>query len=174
MQGRATGVGTNYVLSVRTRATQGFAGVRARCEREPELLRQGPGFVLYAIMDAVVDRYFPVIEALETELERVEERIFAGAPARASIEALYTLKQKVPHRTICQPGRNRQEAMTMSADSRWGTSSAAARPLTPSLSPASRGRGEQNLGVDWNPAIAPKRKGPGTVAAPGPLYSGGV
>ncbi|HET8725274.1 MAG TPA: magnesium/cobalt transporter CorA [Anaeromyxobacteraceae bacterium] len=88
-------VGPNYVLSVRSRTRQGFADVRARCEREPELLRLGPAYVLYALMDAVVDRYFPVIVALEAELERVEGRIFAGGPARATVEALYDLKQKM-------------------------------------------------------------------------------
>jgi magnesium transporter len=88
-------VGENYVLSVRSRCQQGFADVRARCEREPALLRRGAAFVLYAIVDAVVDRYFPVVEALEAELERAEERIFAGAPARESVEALYALKQRL-------------------------------------------------------------------------------
>ena len=85
----------NYVLSLRSRTRQGFAEVRARCEREPALLGKGSGFVLYALIDAVVDRYFPVVDALEAELERVEERIFGGAPARATVEALYGLKQKL-------------------------------------------------------------------------------
>ncbi|HZY04286.1 MAG TPA: magnesium/cobalt transporter CorA [Anaeromyxobacteraceae bacterium] len=88
-------VGRNYVLSIRTRSSQGFAEVRARCEREPELLRQGAGFVLYALMDAVVDRYFPVIQALEADLEAAEEGIFAGHSTRASVEALYALKQRL-------------------------------------------------------------------------------
>ena len=88
-------VGPNYVLSVRNRSRQGFLGVRARCEREPHLLRQGAGFVFYALMDAVVDRYFPVVEALETELETVEGKIFHKGAARANIERLYELKQKV-------------------------------------------------------------------------------
>jgi magnesium transporter len=88
-------VGRNYVLSVRSHSDQGFASVRARCEQEPELLRRGSAFVLYALMDAVVDRYFPVVEALEAELERTEERIFAGARARQSVEELYALKQKL-------------------------------------------------------------------------------
>jgi magnesium transporter len=57
-------VGINYVLSVRNRSHEGFLGVRARCEREPHLLSQGAGFVFYALMDAVVDRYFPVLDAL--------------------------------------------------------------------------------------------------------------
>ncbi len=87
-------VGRNYVLSVRNRSQQGFLGVRERCEREPELLRSGAGFVLYALMDAVVDRYFPVIDALEVELETIERRIFTKGAARVSIQRLYELKQR--------------------------------------------------------------------------------
>lgn len=87
--------GPNYVLSVRNRSTQHFLGVRERCEREPHLLRQGSGFVMYALMDAVVDRYFPIIDLLETELESIEERIFAKGAARTNIERLYALKGKV-------------------------------------------------------------------------------
>ena len=85
----------NYVLSVRRNSPQGFAAVRARCEREPELLRHGSGFVLYALMDAVVDRYFPVIEALEEELEEGEGRVFAGKQGRDGILALYDLKRRI-------------------------------------------------------------------------------
>jgi len=88
-------VGKNYVLSARSGSRQGFANVRERCEREPHLLQQGSGFVLYALMDTVVDRYFPVLDTLEEELEHVEERIFAGTPARENIEDLYAIKQKL-------------------------------------------------------------------------------
>jgi len=88
-------LGRNYVLSVRNRSKQHFLGVRERCEREPELLRQGAGFVFYALMDAVVDRYFPVIDALESELEVIEEHIFDKEAARDNIEQLYQLKRKV-------------------------------------------------------------------------------
>lgn len=88
-------VGENYVLSVRNRSRCGFLGVRERCEREPDLLRHGSGFVLYALMDAVVDRYFPVMDALESELEKVEEQIFAKGAGRSNIERLYELKRRV-------------------------------------------------------------------------------
>ncbi len=88
-------VGPNYVLSVRRESSHGFQDVRARCEREPELLRNGSGFVLYALMDAVVDRYFPVIDAMESELETIEEKIFEKDAQRANIERLYELKRKV-------------------------------------------------------------------------------
>ncbi len=87
--------GPNYVLSVRNSSTQGFLGVRERCEREPTLLRQGSSFVLYALMDAVVDRYFPLVDSLESELETIEDQIFDRGAGRANIERLYQLKHKV-------------------------------------------------------------------------------
>jgi magnesium transporter len=89
-------VGQNYILSSRDGESQhGFLGVRARAEREPHMLRLGPAFVLYALMDAVVDRYFPVLDMLETELEKIEALIFSRGRQRDNIERLYELKGKV-------------------------------------------------------------------------------
>lgn len=87
-------VGRNFVLSVRNGSQQNFMGVRERCEREPELLKQGSGFVAYALMDTVVDRYFPFVEALEADLEEVEDQIFERGSARWNIERLYALKHR--------------------------------------------------------------------------------
>jgi magnesium transporter len=88
-------VGRNFVLSVRQHSEQGFLGVRARAEREPELLKNGSGYVLYALMDAIVDRYFPVLDAVETELESMERQLFSAKDPRSNIEALYYVKQKL-------------------------------------------------------------------------------
>jgi magnesium transporter len=88
--------GSNYILSVRRGAERGFRDVRERAEREPDLLRHGSCYVLYALMDAVVDRYFPVLDLLEQEFESIEERIFAAdSSPRTNMEALYSLKQRL-------------------------------------------------------------------------------
>ena len=88
-------VGPQYVISVRRDAQLGFTEVRRRCEQEPELLQHGPAYVLYALMDTIVDRYFPVLDALTEEIEGIEERIFAGQSTRVQIEELYSLKRKL-------------------------------------------------------------------------------
>ncbi len=88
-------VGPNYVLTVRHRTQLGFSSVRARTEREPELLRHGAGFVFYALIDNVVDRYFPVLDQLETRLEAAEEQLFTSASSRGKIEELYALKRQL-------------------------------------------------------------------------------
>jgi magnesium transporter len=142
-------VGSNYVVSVRNRSDHGFAEVRQRCEREPELLRNGPGFVLYALMDAVVDRYFPVIDAFEVELEIIEQRIFTKGAARESIKRLYELKQrmtllKLPSlRCSKAPASCTAAACRRSAPARRSTfamsstiSVASTPPSTPSATPS--------------------------------------
>ena len=88
-------VGPQYVISVRRDAQLGFTEVRRRCEQEPELLQHGPAYVLYALMDTIVDRYFPVLDALTEEIEGIEERIFAGQSTRVQLEKLYSLKRKL-------------------------------------------------------------------------------
>lgn len=88
-------VGPQFVVTVRTRADQGFSDVRRRTEQEPELLQHGPAYVMYALMDAVVDRYKPVFEGLRAEFETLERQIFQGSTTRTQIEALYSLKQKL-------------------------------------------------------------------------------
>jgi len=88
--------GPNYILSVRSGVEKGFDDVRARCEAEPELLSHGSCYVLYALMDAVVDRYVPILDQLEDQLEEIEKNIFVtNGDARSNIQALYELKQRL-------------------------------------------------------------------------------
>ena len=69
--------GPNYIISIRNRTSDGFAKVRERCEMEPELLKNGSAFVLYTLIDTIVDRYFPVVDQLAREIEHLEEQIFS-------------------------------------------------------------------------------------------------
>jgi magnesium transporter len=86
-------VGPRYMVSVRHGASLSYAEVRARCETTPQLLCKGPGFVLYALMDFVVDQYFPIVDTLEGELEALEDEIFGESFTRETTERIYKLKR---------------------------------------------------------------------------------
>ena len=86
-------VGPRYVVSVRHGSSLSYTAVRARCEATPSLLRQGPGFVLYALMDFIVDQYFPLIDTLEDRLQALEEDILGEAVTRATTVRIYQLKR---------------------------------------------------------------------------------
>ena len=88
-------VGTNFIVSVRHGSSVSYADVRARCETTPQLLRKGPGFALYALMDSIVDQYFPVVDALGEELEGIEEQIFGETSSRETTAQIYQLKRQL-------------------------------------------------------------------------------
>ncbi len=86
-------VGPRYLVSVRHGASLSYADVRARCEASPTRLAKGPGFVLYAIMDFVVDQYFPIVDILGDDLEALEEEIFGETFDRDTTMRIYRLKR---------------------------------------------------------------------------------
>jgi magnesium transporter len=86
-------VGPHYLVSVRHGASPSYAPVRARCESKPDQLRKGPGFVLYAILDFVVDHYFPILDGVEDTVEQLEERFYKGDFSQTDINLLYELKR---------------------------------------------------------------------------------
>ncbi len=88
-------VGQNFIVSIRHGSSVAYTEVRSRCETMPDLLSKGQGFVLYAIMDFIVDRYFPVVHELEMELEGVEDKIFKEKPSRQTTEQIYQLKREL-------------------------------------------------------------------------------
>jgi magnesium transporter len=88
-------MGPRYVISVRHGSSLSYSAVRARCEANPGLLALGPGFVLYALMDFIVDQYFPVVEALEDQLERLEQEIFQERFDRTTTTRIYRLKREL-------------------------------------------------------------------------------
>jgi magnesium transporter len=88
-------VGSLFLITVRHGSSISYADVRARCESTPHLLRKGQGFALYAVMDSIVDQYFPVVEALEEELLSIEDKVFNDKPTRQTTENIYQLKRQL-------------------------------------------------------------------------------
>jgi magnesium transporter len=73
-------VGPDFVITVRHGAAPDLSAVRHRMEKSPELLRLGPEAVLYAILDAVVDGYAPVVEGVQNDIDEIETEVFRGDP----------------------------------------------------------------------------------------------
>jgi len=88
-------LGEQYLVSVRHGASLPYTHVRSRCEAAPAMLKKGPGFALYALMDFVVDNYFPVLESIEDQVEELEENVFEGAFRRETSVRVYELKREL-------------------------------------------------------------------------------
>jgi magnesium transporter len=86
-------VGEGYLVSVRHGASTSYTPVRDRCESCPRALARGEDYILYAILDFIVDNYSPVLETIQEEVEAMEALVLAGGMTRAQIERLYLLRR---------------------------------------------------------------------------------
>jgi magnesium transporter len=71
-------VGPAFVLTVRHSQAPDLGAVRRRLEADPQLLALGPEAVLYAVLDAVVDGYAPVVAGLQNDIDEIETEVFGG------------------------------------------------------------------------------------------------
>ncbi|KAA2284821.1 magnesium/cobalt transporter CorA [Arenimonas fontis] len=88
-------MGPRYLVTVRHGTSLSYASVRARCEREPELLALGPTYGLYAVLDFIVDNYLPIVDEFREKLNELEHEIFAEDFSRGTIRQLYDLKREL-------------------------------------------------------------------------------
>ncbi|WP_231515521.1 magnesium and cobalt transport protein CorA [Herbidospora cretacea] len=86
-------LGPDFVITVRHSEAPDLSLVRKRMENDPDLLRQGPQAVLYAILDAVVDAYAPVVAGLQNDIDEIEVQVFGGDPAAP--RRIYELSREV-------------------------------------------------------------------------------
>jgi magnesium transporter len=86
-------VGQGYVVSVRHGASTSYANVRRRCEAAPNALSHGEDYILYAILDYVVDNYVPVIEAIQGEVDGIEDGILNHSLSLNEVERSYQLRR---------------------------------------------------------------------------------
>jgi magnesium transporter len=88
-------VGRGYVVSVRHGASTSYAAVRERCEACPTSLTNGEDYILYAILDFIVDNYQPVIETIQAEVEQLEDRVLRRTLHQSEFERLYKLRREL-------------------------------------------------------------------------------
>ncbi|MGY2127425.1 magnesium and cobalt transport protein CorA [Blastococcus sp. SYSU DS0617] len=86
-------LGANFAVTVRHSESPDLARVRRRLESEPDLLAMGSEAVLYAILDAVVDGYSPVVAGLANDIDEIETQVFGGDPGVS--RRIYELSQEV-------------------------------------------------------------------------------
>ena len=86
-------VGHGYVVSVRHGASKSYAAVRERCESCPTVLSEGEDYILYAILDFIVDNYVPVLETLQAEVEAIEDGVFSSAAEPVDVQRLHMIRR---------------------------------------------------------------------------------
>jgi magnesium transporter len=87
-------VNPTFVITVRHGEGSDLHPVREAVEKRPDLLRCGPGAVLHAVIDRVVDEYEPAVQGLEIDIQEVEEQVFSEDSKNAA-QRIYRLEREV-------------------------------------------------------------------------------
>jgi magnesium transporter len=87
-------LGRHFIVTVRHGSGLGLSDVRTSLESRPEVLTMGPGAVLHAVLDRVVDEYQNVVVGLDGDVDEIEDAVFR--PGRSNYaERIYRLKREV-------------------------------------------------------------------------------
>jgi magnesium transporter len=96
-------VNPEFLISVRHGRPSPLKEVRERLEHEPELAVRGPGAVLYAIIDRIVDDYEAVVEDLTIDVQEVEEQVFSQDRHNPAERIYYLEREVLDFRRAVQP-----------------------------------------------------------------------
>jgi magnesium transporter len=87
--------GRNYLVTIRHGSSLSYAPARRMCEATPDLLKFGPSFALYSVLDFVVDNYLPIVDCFRSRLNELEHAILGGEFRQRTIVHLYELKKEL-------------------------------------------------------------------------------
>jgi magnesium transporter len=87
-------IGTDFVITVRHGEVGALHSVRGELEGQPDQLRRGPWFVVYTILDRVVDDYLYVADRVEDDIDALEEEVFSSV-VRSRVSRIYQLKREL-------------------------------------------------------------------------------
>ncbi|MBM3462184.1 MAG: magnesium/cobalt transporter CorA [Armatimonadetes bacterium] len=87
-------VGRNYVVTVHMEPVAALKTSLERAEKHPQMLTEGVGFLVYSIMDAIIDEYMPILEVIDDQVDDIEEGIFHEF-RESAIEDIFKLKREL-------------------------------------------------------------------------------
>lgn len=98
--------GDRYLVTVHPHPLAALEEARTRLEHAPSTLRMQPDYVVYIVVDTVVDTYFPVLDRLDDFIERLEDQLFKR-PTPRTLDQLFAIKRSLLHmRRVAAPLRD--------------------------------------------------------------------
>jgi magnesium transporter len=99
-------IGRNYLVSVHRGRVPALEEALARWTRGGAMLREGVGFLVYEVLDAIVDSFAPVIESIEEEVDEIEVALLSRSDEEAVRHLLRIKRELAALRRVLYPLRS--------------------------------------------------------------------
>lgn len=90
-------LGSDFIVTVRLGSTRAHVDMRRQLELHAERLAEGPDFVLYAVLDFIVEGYQPLVERMEDVVSEMEDKAIGAFPDQARIRRIFRLRRLLRH-----------------------------------------------------------------------------
>ena len=86
-------LGKNFVVTHHEQHSRSIEKVWERVRRQPEFFVGGPDFMFHAVVEQMIDRYMPVIEAFDERIDELEDKVFQGEAGPKVLEQIFGFKR---------------------------------------------------------------------------------
>jgi magnesium transporter len=105
-------VGPRYLVTYHEESTRSIDRAHLALERRGDLLSRGPDYLLYFLLDVMVDNYLPILEMLQERIDALEEKMLRQASRRTMVEVMHLKRGVSRLRRIVGPQRDTILALT--------------------------------------------------------------
>ncbi len=94
-------LGKNYLITAHNDVAGAFATNKERVRKESPIIKNGPDFLMYSLLDSLVDSYFPIIKEFDDMVDDMSDELFKD-PTNDTLKKIYALKNEIMYlrRTI--------------------------------------------------------------------------
>jgi len=88
-------IGHNFIITIHNEREKNFILAAVNTQLRETILKKGPDYALHIILDSLVDRYYPVLDYIEEEIDRVEDFVFKMQSSNATLQKILNMKKQL-------------------------------------------------------------------------------
>ncbi|MCX7919258.1 MAG: magnesium/cobalt transporter CorA [bacterium] len=87
-------IGKNFIVTVHDEPLRNITTTKARCKEKQDVMKKGPDYLLHLLLDSMVDSYFPIIDQMDEQIDKIEDLVFTS-PTTQLLNQIFTLKRNL-------------------------------------------------------------------------------
>jgi len=88
-------IGKNFIITLHQGSLPSIDAIKENLSKNPNILKKGPSFMTYTIIDTIVENYFPVLDELDSLADEIEDKVFINYGDKETLKRIFYLKRRL-------------------------------------------------------------------------------